>query len=272
VSISASDTARELDGLTTAADPAPRAGLSHRLYVSIAGKAPDLRPWHYQWLLGIPLYTELRPLLGSLRGSVLDVGCGYKPYRSWMPEVTRHYGIDVFAGPEVDAVITAGKKWPVRDGEFDAVLCTQVLEHVADLDVTLSELIRALRPGGEAVITMPFIASEHNSPHDYRRLSRHGLPMLLRDRLEIISVRPHGGVGSTVGALLLSWTYDALPKSAGGRLLVVPFLPIWMSLCLIVNLAGLALDRLDHTGLYYGNILVHARRPASAPVKTAESS
>jgi hypothetical protein len=79
-------------------------------------------------------------------------------------------------------------------------------------------------------------------------------------------------VGSTVGALLLGWTYDTLPKSAGGRMLMVPLLPIWMSLCLIVNLAGLALDRLDRTGLYYGNILVHARRPAGAPADTAESS
>ncbi|MEA2356244.1 MAG: hypothetical protein QOD61_2373 [Solirubrobacteraceae bacterium] len=244
----------------TAAAPS----LFHRLYVLVAGRHPNLRPWHFQWLAGTPLYAVLRPLLGPVEGSVLDVGCGYKPYRAWVPGATRYFGIDVVPGPEVDAVIEPGEPWPVADGEFDVVVCTQVLEHVGDLELTVDELVRAVRPGGEALITVPFIFGEHNSPHDYRRFSRHGVRRLLEDRFEIIGVYPHGGIGSTLGSILLGWTYDAMPGSAGGRAAIVLLLPAWLGFCLVVNLLGWIGDRIDRTGLYYGNVLIHVRRAGAA--------
>lgn len=239
------------------------AGLFHRLYVRVAGRHPNLRPWHFQWLAGKPLYQILRPLLAQMRGSVLDVGCGYKPYRSWVPGATRYFGIDVFPGPEVDAVLTPGEPWPVADGEFDVVLCTQVLEHVADLELTVGELARAVPPGGEALITVPFIFGEHNPPHDYRRFSRHGIRVLLERNFEIVGIYPHGAIGSTLGAILLGWTFDAMPASTAARVAMVPLLPLWLAFCLLVNRVGWIFDRFDKTGLYYGNVLVHARRRIS---------
>jgi SAM-dependent methyltransferase len=236
------------------------ASLFHRAYVRIAGRHPNLRPWHFQWLAGQPLYDVLRPLLAGLRGDVLDVGCGAKPYRSWVPGARRYFGIDVFPGPDVDAVIEPGRPWPVEDEEFDVVLCTQVLEHVGDVDLTIGELVRALRPGGVAVISVPFIFGEHNSPHDYRRLSRHGARRLLEDRLEVVGVHPHGAIGSTLAAILLGWTWDAMPRRGLGALALAPLLPFWLVLCLGVNIVGWALDRVDRTGLYYGNVIVHARK------------
>lgn len=235
----------------------------HRLYVLIAGRHPNLRPWHFQWLAGAPLYAVLRPLLASMRGDVLDVGCSYKPYRDWMPDARRWLGIDVVDGPQVDAVVDPGGPWPVRDEEFDVVLCTQVLEHVRDPEPTLVELVRALRPGGHALVSVPFAAGEHNSPHDYRRFSRHGAPRLLDDRLEIVGVHPHGAVGSTVGSILLAWTHDAMPRRGPAAAALAPLLPLWLLLCLGVNALGSVIDRLDRTGLYYGNVLVHARKPAA---------
>ncbi len=251
---------------TCAPAPSPHAGgpsLFHRCYVRYAGRHPRLRPWHHQWLAGTPLYAVLRPLLRTLRGDVLDVGCGCKPYRDWVPDARRYVGIDVVDGPAVDALVVPGERWPVGDAEFDAVLCTQVLEHVADLHHTVDELVRVIRPGGEAVITVPFMFGEHNAPEDYRRLSRHGLRRLLEDHgLEILRMTPHGAIGSSLGAIGLGWTFDALPRSRRGMLATAPLLPLWSLLCLAVNLAGAALDRLDRTGMYYGNLLVHARRPA----------
>ena len=41
---------------------------------------------------------------------------------------------------------------PVDDASFDGALCVQVLEYVPDVAVGLSELHRALRPGGRVVI------------------------------------------------------------------------------------------------------------------------
>lgn len=234
----------------------------HRAYVWFAGRHPRLRPWHHQWLAGTPLYQVLRPLLGSLSGDVLDVGCGEKPYRGWMPGARRWVGIDVVDGPHVDGFIEPGNAWPVRDGEFDVIVCTQVLEHVSDLDHTMRELVRGLRAGGDAVVTVPFIFGEHNAPHDYRRLSQHGLRQLLTDHgLEVVELRPQGGIGSTLGVIALCWTWDAMPRSGLQMVLVAPFLPLWALLCLVVNLAGAAIDRVDRTEMYYGNLLAHARKP-----------
>jgi ubiquinone/menaquinone biosynthesis C-methylase UbiE len=47
------------------------------------------------------------------------------------------------------------------------VICTQVLERVADLSAVLRELYRVLKPGGSLWLTAPFFFAEHMQPHDY---------------------------------------------------------------------------------------------------------
>ena len=44
---------------------------------------------------------------------------------------------------------------PWRDGSFDFILCSHVLEHVPDDRRALSELLRVLRPGGWAILAVP---------------------------------------------------------------------------------------------------------------------
>jgi ubiquinone/menaquinone biosynthesis C-methylase UbiE len=41
---------------------------------------------------------------------------------------------------------------PLPDAEFDAAVCVQVLEYVADADAALAELRRILRPGGRVLV------------------------------------------------------------------------------------------------------------------------
>ena len=41
-----------------------------------------------------------------------------------------------------------GERLPYADASFDALVCVDVLEHVADLDEVLTEVSRTLRPGG----------------------------------------------------------------------------------------------------------------------------
>jgi SAM-dependent methyltransferase len=44
---------------------------------------------------------------------------------------------------------------PLEDGAFDLVLCAEVLEHVRDVQLLLSEIRRVLRPGGTLALTTP---------------------------------------------------------------------------------------------------------------------
>ena len=44
---------------------------------------------------------------------------------------------------------------PFRDGWFDVVMCSHVLEHVDDSDLAMRELFRVLRPGGWGILDAP---------------------------------------------------------------------------------------------------------------------
>jgi len=47
------------------------------------------------------------------------------------------------------------------DNSFDAVLCIQVLEHVANPFLAADEILRVLRPNGTLLVTVPFLAQYH---------------------------------------------------------------------------------------------------------------
>jgi len=44
---------------------------------------------------------------------------------------------------------------PFREGSFDLFICSETLEHLKDVGRGLTELVRALKTGGEGVISMP---------------------------------------------------------------------------------------------------------------------
>lgn len=56
---------------------------------------------------------------------------------------------------------------PRPDESFDAIMCTEVLEHVPDAVSALKELNRLLKPGGYIVLTAPFCSLTHFAPYHY---------------------------------------------------------------------------------------------------------
>src|SRR5674476_1266665 len=45
---------------------------------------------------------------------------------------------------------------PAPDASFDAILCSEVLEHVPEPTHALDEFTRLLKPGGVLILTAPF--------------------------------------------------------------------------------------------------------------------
>ncbi len=94
--------------------------------------------------------------------TVLDLGCA----GGFMAEAMAKRGAEVTGIDPASAAIDAaraharqeghdirydtgvGEDLPYQDGVFDAVVCVDVLEHVADLDQVLREVARVLKPGG----------------------------------------------------------------------------------------------------------------------------
>jgi SAM-dependent methyltransferase len=83
---------------------------------------------------------------------------------------------------------------PEPDASFDAILCTEVLEHVPDPIVVLNELCRLLKPGGKLILTVPFCSFTHFAPYHFSTgLSRYWyLEHLKRFGFSEISCMPNG--------------------------------------------------------------------------------
>ncbi len=82
---------------------------------------------------------------------------------------------------------------PYGDGEFDALVSDQVLEHVEGApEVAISESRRVLRSGGLLVLTTCFMNPVHRGPKDLWRFSPEGLRHLCRGMTEIVDVGAWG--------------------------------------------------------------------------------
>src|SRR3546814_8619033 len=66
-------------------------------------------------------------------------------------------------------VAADGALLPFPDQSFEAVICSEVLEHVPDPRLVLDEIARVLKPGGCLLLTVPFLFRIHADPHDFGR-------------------------------------------------------------------------------------------------------
>jgi len=104
--------------------------------------------------------------VASLRGRVLDVGCGEQLYRSEITPLVRS-GAVRYHGLDPDAQSLDGWRAVLPEGRFhlggiedfrgepasyDRILCLRSLNHVVDVDEAFARMAELLKPGGQLLV------------------------------------------------------------------------------------------------------------------------
>lgn len=136
-------------------------------------------PWHPLAYAIRLLPRRLEELASDLHlppgGRLLDFGCADMPYRRFFGSDADVVGADLPGNPRASIHVRPDGTLPTDDASFDAVLSTQVLEHVADPSVYLAECLRVLRPGGRLLLSTHGMMVYHPDPVDYWRWTCAGL-------------------------------------------------------------------------------------------------
>ncbi len=107
---------------------------------------------------------------------VFDIGCGTKPFSADLTKIgCICIGVDIddgFYDQGFIDLVGSAYRVPAADGEADAVMLIQVIEHLDKPQEAFAEAHRLLKPGGIAIVTSPFLYPIHAAPHDYLRYTR----------------------------------------------------------------------------------------------------
>jgi len=140
---------------------------------------------------------------------LLDAGAGEGAYKKFFNHCN-YKAVDLAIGDsnwhyEHLDFIAPLDNLPIKEDFFDAVLCTQVLEHLKKPAESIREMYRVLKPGGYLFLTAPMSHNEHQVPYDFFRYTSYGLKYLCEVAgFTEIEVAPFGG-------LFVRWAYE-LPR------------------------------------------------------------
>lgn len=207
------------------------------------------------------LFISIKKYASCIKGKILDVGCGKKPYKILFAD-------GGYIGIEIDTKENRnikkadyyydGEIMPFPDASFDGLLCNQVFEHVFTPGKFISELNRVLKTGGKLIISVPFIWDEQEQPRDFAQYSYYGLRYLLEGNgFEILSHDKTGADLSTIFQLINAYIYKILQTKYISINLLFTFV-----LIAPVNIFGLIISKLltKNPDLYLDNVVLAIKR------------
>jgi SAM-dependent methyltransferase len=202
--------------------------------------------------------ADLAAAAAHFGGRVLDVGGARRRGAFRPPPGARWVVADLERAhrPDVCADVQA---LPFRDGAFDAIKATELLEHVPDVGRALAECRRVLRPGGYLVITVPFLERLHGDPGDYARYTRSMWERLLAEvDLKPVTIAEQGGYFTHLAGLL-RFLVTRAPRPL--RWAGYGFFPL---LDLVARLDASPRVRRSEFAAFVGGYLIVAERPPAS--------
>jgi SAM-dependent methyltransferase len=110
-----------------------------------------------------------------VNSTLLDVGCFEAPLRELLPSCT-YTGVDIAGRPDIVLNLEKTARLPFEDGQFDIVLCIEVLEHLDNLHTVFSEIVRVARK--YTLVSLPNCWCDARRPIEKGRghFGHYGLP------------------------------------------------------------------------------------------------
>jgi hypothetical protein len=145
-----------------------------------------------------------------------DLICDIGNQGKHIPELQKYnlVTLDITSTTNPDFVADITKYNPqIPDEHFDALLCTEVLEHVVEPFAAIREMTRIVKTGGHILITTPLNCRIHGPIPDCWRFTEFGLKVLLRD-LEMVYFNKL----STPGRNLFPLEYGVIVKKTSKSL------------------------------------------------------
>lgn len=167
---------------------------------------------HPNFLMRRGLIRSIEAISHHVKGRVMDLGCGSKPYRNLF-SCDEYIGVD-FENPghphlneQID-VFYDGKNLPFENESFDVVFCSEVFEHVFNLPELLKEINRVLKRGGKLIFTCPFAFPEHEQPNDFARYTSFAIADLMTNNgYSIDTYNKSGNTVEAIGQLRLIYAH-----------------------------------------------------------------
>lgn len=167
------------------------------------GWVPSQDPRHLsigsRYIASRMLPAYLRALRLHACGDLLDLGCGdvplYGAYADLVRDVTCiDWEQTAHGSQHVDLAVDLNGRLPLKDGQFDTILSSDVLEHIWNHTTLWAEKARVLRSGGKLILGTPFLYWLHEDPHDYLRWTKYGLQRACEDAgLRVLELAATGG-------------------------------------------------------------------------------
>lgn len=116
------------------------------------------------------LYLSLHAGIGEMPRRLLHVAPDFGLYL-WLSRQKRlDYSasdIDAARYRHIPGTVTADlTNTPFPDASFDLIVCSHVLEHVPDDRKAMADLLRILKPGGQALLLVPFATDGKGTDED----------------------------------------------------------------------------------------------------------
>lgn len=142
-------------------------------------KLKSLTKFYVRYLVDKHVVSFLHTIRSPQQIKLLEVGPRPSRWYELFKDKFSIISIDIDPESQADYIMDVCNMKEFEDESFDLVIMVEVLEHVHNPSLAIDEIHRVLKPGGQLLLTTPFLFPIHDAPNDFFRFTKFGLKKIL---------------------------------------------------------------------------------------------